>query len=425
MDELYSLKSRRKKTTEGNSLLQGIGSTLVPDNRLISPQSAAVETESVQPTAVNNLLKIASMFGNPATSGNVPISNVETNNALLNMPQQKIEQPAAGSLLDYWAKPAVGKIPLDQFVHVAGMLSNAIAPNTPMGRVGAGLSQLGGAMYGERLKREDEVKIPTEWGAFYKEHRNTVNPTTGKPYTILETLKDFKALNATPREFAPANILFKNEATGESTYVNKNDNEKLNALLKLGFREIEKPADVVDENRPYFTEAAARFASEGDMPQAAFYGSLAGMKPSDIAALTGKEPTAQWKLIKDKTSGTGFSYQNMSNPAEIRQNAAEPPTLGATQAASARQQEGFQQEDKTAMNKEIAAYTDKWSKRKDGTYINWSSGVPVRKTGAEYQQGLDDIRNKYGVITYSKEPIGMTFEGKLVYRGSDGKNYIK
>lgn len=57
-------------------------------------------------------------------------------------------------LQDFWSKPVMGKMPLDQFVSLAGMLAGAIAPGTPQGRAGTAMSNLATQVYGQRLQQE-------------------------------------------------------------------------------------------------------------------------------------------------------------------------------------------------------------------------------------------------------------------------------
>lgn len=52
---------------------------------------------------------------------------------------QETPKPTEG-MFDNWGRTVFGKIPLDQFVQLAGGLSHAIAPDTPMGRAGGFLS---------------------------------------------------------------------------------------------------------------------------------------------------------------------------------------------------------------------------------------------------------------------------------------------
>ena len=145
-----------------------------------------------------------------------PARNVLLDRLLTTTPP--VAKEPGNSLLDYWKQPVIGKMPLDQFVQLAGMVSHALAPREAAGRVGAGLAQIGGAAYAERVKREDpenvlrkrlleaqigEAETPKEWGSFYKEHMNTINPKTGKTYTVGETLKKFHEAQAIPKEPTP------------------------------------------------------------------------------------------------------------------------------------------------------------------------------------------------------------------------------
>lgn len=69
-------------------------------------------------------------------------------------PEQINAQPQPDSLSEYWKKPVIGKIPRDQFVQMAGMIANALAPNEWSGRLGAALANNAGQMYQERMNRE-------------------------------------------------------------------------------------------------------------------------------------------------------------------------------------------------------------------------------------------------------------------------------
>ena len=69
-------------------------------------------------------------------------------------PEQINAQPQPDSLSEYWKRPIIGKIPRDQFVQVAGMIANALAPNEWSGRLGASLANNAGQMYQERMNRE-------------------------------------------------------------------------------------------------------------------------------------------------------------------------------------------------------------------------------------------------------------------------------
>lgn len=122
--------------------------------------------------------------------------SLERKNVLLN---RKAAFPAIEETLppdkssQYWGQKVVGNMPLDQFVRLAGMAGHAFAPNEPMGRLGAGLYQMGTEAAAERKKREyegpnellrrqlvraqlrranaetDKLEnaVPTEWESFY------------------------------------------------------------------------------------------------------------------------------------------------------------------------------------------------------------------------------------------------------------------
>jgi len=154
----------------------------------------------------------------------------------------------------YWQTPAMGKLPLDKFVQLAGGLSNAIAPDTTMGRVGGFLSSFAGQerrdyeirdkearlrrqtledrMQDREYRREDytqrladersDIKskreydqpyrdaqiqnltrersqsAPSEWAATYNEYKNKINPETNKAYTTPEISEIFRASSDKP-----------------------------------------------------------------------------------------------------------------------------------------------------------------------------------------------------------------------------------
>jgi hypothetical protein len=154
-----------------------------------------------------------------------------TTNAILRATKARGEPEAkspSNALLDYWKQPVIGKMPLDQFVQIAGALGGAFGTGstgrqTPMGRVGNVLSQIGGAAYAERMKREyeeptnvlrkrlleaqvteaEKEKIPTDWQAIYKDLEGKIDSETGEPYTAGGKVKYFNKLKETLKEVAP------------------------------------------------------------------------------------------------------------------------------------------------------------------------------------------------------------------------------
>jgi len=84
-----------------------------------------------------------------------PTSETPSPNVLRNIPAPETKKPV-NSLLDYWKQPILGKMPLDLFTTLAGTMAHGIAPSSLGGRMGAGLANLGGTMYGERIRREGE-----------------------------------------------------------------------------------------------------------------------------------------------------------------------------------------------------------------------------------------------------------------------------
>ena len=89
-----------------------------------------------------------------------PIVPVEpTSNALVAQQQGVLPTAPPMQTLEpsehekYWGNKVFGKIPLDQFVQMAGMLANSFNPDDPLGKQ---LSAMGGEAYKERMKREYE-----------------------------------------------------------------------------------------------------------------------------------------------------------------------------------------------------------------------------------------------------------------------------
>jgi len=119
-------------------------------------------------------------------------------------------QKPADKFSDYWKTPVVGKMPLDRFVQMAGMISASLDPDSPMGRMGGSLFQMGGLAAAERARREEkeadrqlglpeealrmrllsaqvgEAEKPKRWKEFSTSLAGQTNPDTGKPYTIQE-----------------------------------------------------------------------------------------------------------------------------------------------------------------------------------------------------------------------------------------------
>ena len=131
-------------------------------------------------------------------------------------------QSGIDSYNEYWKTPVIGKMPLDQFVQMAGMLSNSLAPDTPMGRLGGELYKQGSIASAERARREYEApeknlrtrllnaqinqaeqKAPEAWDSIYNALNNTINPKTGKLYTQPEIINEYETAKAIPKEYKP------------------------------------------------------------------------------------------------------------------------------------------------------------------------------------------------------------------------------
>ena len=148
------------------------------------------------------------------------------------------EQPKPDAYNEYWKTPVVGKMPLDQFVQMAGMLSNSLAPDTPMGRLGGELYKQGSIVSAERARREYEApeknlrtrllnaqinqaeqKAPEAWDSMYNALNNTLNPKTGKLYTQPEIVKEFETAKAIPKEYKPTYKFVSDEKGNLSTFM--------------------------------------------------------------------------------------------------------------------------------------------------------------------------------------------------------------
>lgn len=167
-----------------------------------------------------------------------------------------VTEKSTNALLDYWAQPVVGKVPLDKFVQIAGALSHAIAPQEPIGRVGGALSQIGGAAYAERVKEPENVlrrrwleaqakklerpEIPTDWQALYQDLEGKIDPETGKVYTPGGKIKYFNKLKETLKEPTPQAQSLVHPKTGERKWFDMNTLKGIESAQKEGFIPYEK-----------------------------------------------------------------------------------------------------------------------------------------------------------------------------------------
>lgn len=153
-------------------------------------------------------------------------------------------------LLDYWAQPVIGKMPLDQFVQIAGTLGHAFGrtprgEETPMGKLGAGLAQIGGAAYAERIRQEDEMrkeeaKTPTEWQALWKSLEGKIDPETNKPYEAEGKVRYIRKLTETTKEPTPQAQALVHPKTGERKWFDMNTSKGIESAQKEGFIPYEK-----------------------------------------------------------------------------------------------------------------------------------------------------------------------------------------
>lgn len=84
------------------------------------------------------------------------------------------EETGTQATQGYWQKPVFGKMPLDKFVQLAGGLSYAISPDTPMGRAGGVLSSFAGQERKAFEVLEDKARIRREKLEDYQRGRKDV-----------------------------------------------------------------------------------------------------------------------------------------------------------------------------------------------------------------------------------------------------------
>lgn len=83
-----------------------------------------------------------------------------TTNVLKNDELAPGKESVDTSFEKYWGQPIGGKkfkMPLDQFVRLAGMAAHAFNPTETAGILGKGLSEMGREAYGERIRRERDT----------------------------------------------------------------------------------------------------------------------------------------------------------------------------------------------------------------------------------------------------------------------------
>lgn len=150
------------------------------DNFTPSPAFAKEQPDTLPPT--------------PADPNTIPINPQQTSGLLGSAPQSPNTQPKpAGGLYDYWKTPVMGKMPLDQFVQLTGMMANAFDPNGPSGRLGGNLAMMAGQANRDRMdydereqeraeikKRYDEQRKDQRFSKFVDFASRSKNPTLAK-----------------------------------------------------------------------------------------------------------------------------------------------------------------------------------------------------------------------------------------------------
>lgn len=248
-----------------------------------SPQ-AGNPPQTNRPMNIGSLISVADFINKnfPSQTGNVPQTALPapitpTGRGSAPIPSEPSMGKPTTPMMDYWKKPVIGKMPLDQFVSIAGLLSQALAPETPMGRAGGVLGTMGTQMYGERMRREYEeperelrrrvsraqlakaerLEKPTEFPIYLKSKTKTINPATGKLFTEGEAVSEYKKL-------------------GRAVSVPKGiaGTEKIDGIWHKGFRHLDPETGKYDfvptrkltkaetakltEEKPAMTEAQAR-----------------------------------------------------------------------------------------------------------------------------------------------------------------------
>jgi hypothetical protein len=183
----------------------------------------------------------------------------EYSNALL----KALSTPRKDSLSAYWGQPAVGKIPLDMFTTLAGSTAHALAPLNASGRMGASLAELGGAAYGERMRREYEggpnalIKNLMDVARFRKEMQPPQDATsvflrnymqTHPGSTLEDATRAHTDLTTRPSTRLFPTIMWRNIQTGKEVPVDPTDREAQEDLIGKGFtpvKEIEKESKSV------------------------------------------------------------------------------------------------------------------------------------------------------------------------------------
>jgi len=142
--DFYLTKAGRKKRDFGK--LEGYDNSADFMNKLSSP-----EPYQTPPANPNMEAPIPTEPTNNLLGNNMLMSTPQAPPAATTTPQKPVD-----AFSDYWKTPVVGKIPLDRFVQMAGMISASLDPDSPMGRMGANLQQMGGLAAAERARREEK-----------------------------------------------------------------------------------------------------------------------------------------------------------------------------------------------------------------------------------------------------------------------------
>jgi hypothetical protein len=174
------------------------------------PNVAPIETTPIQTSAVKqtDMFKLASLLKTPQTPGRTPSFAGNT------------IRPAGTARVSGVAKQP-RQFDADKFASIAGLLAQAIAPGTVQGRVGGAISAIGSEAVRkkEALAKEERVfergalgrdltraqiekakrlPKPSESEAFIGARMKEINPATGKPFTRVESTREFKQLGRAP-----------------------------------------------------------------------------------------------------------------------------------------------------------------------------------------------------------------------------------
>ncbi|MFA5037732.1 MAG: hypothetical protein WC479_11215 [Candidatus Izemoplasmatales bacterium] len=294
-----------------------------------------------------------------------PTTNVLKNDALA-----PGKESVDTSFEQYWGQPIGGKkfkMPLDQFVRLAGMAAHAFNPTEASGILGKDLSEMGREMYGERVKRE----------------RDTVNELL-RQRLIRTQIKNLE-------ETEP----IKNELTRLQISKLKEEQPKewdvyLKEQRALGVPDVKIVKDFQERQRA--TIKPAYYYAQDDE------GNISVFKDGDLISGSGKgkDVTKEVSKVVTDDSGTVTLLNKKGDVIGTRKG------IGSTK--------------ETTGQKEAAKIAEKEKARKAGVGNVWqyslsASNVPIRmNTKGDEVQIMDEATDKWRPAT-TAEVTGLTKVG--------------